>query len=196
MSRRYTHECEGCHHPVCSVRQQDRPADALHMVGSVWEVYPSGSSSRYGGQVDKGEVMKIKALELTPKDATDIVIGAIEGGTGYWAECKDYRWKNWYIAPDAKYGEENYNKLRDIPRFEVLVRIKEDKDQVDPQREPNDWFEITIANLEVGTALALERYPHLFNGIGGSEGDVEFDLDATGCDVIFQMTVFGEVVYG
>jgi len=108
--------------------------------------------------------MKIKALELTAKDATDIVIGAIEG--------------------------------RDIPRFEVLVRIKEDADQVDPERSPNDWFEITTANLEVGTALALERYPHLFNGFSGENGDVEMDLDATGCDVIFQMTVFGTVVYG
>ena len=140
--------------------------------------------------------MKIKALELTAKDATDIVIGAIEGGTGYWAECKDYRWKNWYVDPTAKYGEANYEKLRDIPRFEVLVRIKEDADQVDPERSPNDWFEITIANLEVGTALALERYPHLFNGFSGENGDVEMDLDATGCDVIFQMTVFGTVVYG
>jgi hypothetical protein len=137
--------------------------------------------------------MKIKALELTPKDATDIVIGAIEGGTGYWAECKNYKWTNWYLDN----GESLDPKmLRDIPRFEVLVRIKEDEEQVAPERNPNDWFEITIANLEVGTALALERFPHLFNGFSGENGDVEMDLDATGCDVIFQMTIFGTVVYG
>lgn len=140
--------------------------------------------------------MRIKEIELTARDAVDIVIGAIEGGTGYWAECKDYRWRDWYVDPDAGYGSEDHDVLREISRFEVLVRIKEDADQVDPQREPNDWFEITIANLETGVAQALGRFPHLFNAMGGVGADVEFDLDATACDVIFQMTVFGEVVYG
>lgn len=139
--------------------------------------------------------MKIKSIELTAKDATDIVIGAIEGGTGYWAECKDYRWTEWYEPNTGIGGGVHTDLLKVIPRDQVLVRIREDEDQTEPERNPNDWFEITIENLERGVALALERYPHLFNAMGGSDGDVEMDLDATGCDIIFQLTMFGVLTY-
>ena len=166
------------------------------MVGSVWEVYPPSPQGCDGGQVESEAIMRIEKVSLTPRDATDIVIGAIEGGIGYWGECREYRWKRWYIDADAEFGTENYEKLRDIPRDEVLVLVREDADEVDPERSPNSWYALTIEELERGVGLALAQYPHLFTAMGGRDGDVEFDLDATGCDVIVQMTVFGKVIYG
>jgi len=133
---------------------------------------------------------KVTAVELDAKDATSIVISAIEGGTNYWAECKGYKWSSWYVDVDAKYGEENYEKLREIPRDEVLVYIREDADLVDPERG-NKWFGITIENLEKAVCTALTTHTHLYEFRDG-----EIDTDATGADVIFQLAIFGEVVYG
>ena len=133
---------------------------------------------------------KITGLQLDAKDATSIVISAIEGGTNYWAECKGYKWKNWYVDADAPYGHENYDKLRDIPRDEVLVSIREDADQVEPEAG-RAWFGITIENLEKALCTALMTHTHLF-----SFRDGEIDTDATGADVVFQLAMFGEVVYG
>jgi hypothetical protein len=133
---------------------------------------------------------KITAVQLDAKDATSIVISAIEGGTNYWAECKGYKWSSWYVDVDAKYGEENYDKLREIPRDEVLVYIREDADQVDPEDGQN-WFGITIENLEKAMCTALAEYSHLYTFRDG-----EIDTDATGADVVFQLAKFGNVVYG
>lgn len=133
---------------------------------------------------------KITELQLDAKDATSIVISAIEGGTNYWAECKGYKWKSWYVDADAPYGHENYEKLRDIPRDEVLVSIREDADQVEPEAG-RAWFGITIENLEKALCTALMTHTHLF-----SFRDGEIDTDATGADVVFQLAMFGEVVYG
>jgi len=134
---------------------------------------------------------KITGVQLDAKDATSIVISAIEGGTNYWAECKGYKWKSWYVDADAKYGEENYNKLREIPRDEVLVYIREDADQVDPEGD-REWFGITIENLEKALCLSLsEGYGKMFEFRDG-----EIDTDAWGADNLFQLAKFGEVVYG
>lgn len=133
---------------------------------------------------------KITGLQLDAKDATSIVISAIEGGTNYWAECKGYKWKSWYVDADAPYGHENYDKLRDIPRDEVLVYIREDADQVEPEAG-REWFGITIENLEKALSIALMTHTHLF-----SFRDGEIDTDATGADVVFQLAMLGEVVYG
>lgn len=132
--------------------------------------------------------MKITQVVLEPKDAVNIVVGAIEGGTGYWAECKDYRWKAWYEGEAL-----NDENLRDIPRDEVLVRIKEDEDNGEPSRDNNDWFEITTENLEKAVCAVLNsKYAHTISFMGYGE---EIDVDATGADIIFQYAMFGELVF-
>jgi hypothetical protein len=137
--------------------------------------------------------MKITSVVLEPQDAVDIVIGAIEGGTGYWAECTDYKWKRWYVNPDAKFDDPDHDKLRDIPRDEVLVRIKEDEDNGEPTRENNDWFEITTENLERAVCAVLNsKYAHTISFADYGEG---IDVDATGADIIFQYAMFGELVF-
>ena len=134
---------------------------------------------------------KITGLQLDAKDATSIVISAIEGGTNYWAECKGYKWKSWYVDADAPYGHENYDKLREIPRDEVLVYIREDADQVEPEAG-REWFGITIENLEKALCQGItEGYGGLYEFSHG-----EIHTDANGADNIFQLAMFGELVYG
>ena len=134
---------------------------------------------------------KVTAVELDVKDATSLVISAIEGGINYWGECKGYKWTKWYTDG----GESMDDKfLRDIPRDEVLVWIREDEDNAEfeePQNEGNPWLGITIENLEKALCVALTKYGHLFSFRGQ-----EIDTDATGAEVVFQIALFGEVVFG
>ncbi len=138
---------------------------------------------------------KITAVQLDAKDATSIVISAIEGGTGYWAECKGYKWRNWYTDGGASLDDKF---LRDIPRDEVLVWIREDEENPEfeePQNEGNPWLGITIENLEKALCIALNKYDGSGNNLFNFR-DGQIDTDATGADVIFQIAIFGEVVFG
>ena len=142
--------------------------------------------------------MKITGLVLTNEDAADIVHGAIEGGTGYWAECRNYNWQDWY-EKDEERSTETYTreKIKDLPDDYVFVEIREDADQVEPERFSNTWIPITRAVLEKGVIALFENMPHLVHGVSNrGEGDIECDFDATSCDVIFQYGVFEDVVYG
>lgn len=134
---------------------------------------------------------KITAVELDVKDATSLVITAIEGGINYWGECKGYKWTNWY-TDGGKSLDDKF--LRDIPRDEVLVWIREDEDNAEfeePQNEGNPWLGITIENLEKALCVALNKYDHLYHFRGN-----EIDTDATGAEVVFQIALFGDVVFG
>ncbi len=136
--------------------------------------------------------MKIVQVELEQKDLVDIIHCAIEGGINYWGECQNYNWSEWYekdpLASTERYEGE---KLKDLPDDYVYVEVKEDEDNGEPTRNPNDWFKIRKADLERGFALAFAKHPHLYNARDG-----EVDMDATGGEVIIQYAIFGELIYG
>jgi hypothetical protein len=134
---------------------------------------------------------KVTAVELDVKDATSLVVSAIEGGINYWGECKGYKWTKWYTDGGESMKDEF---LRDIPRDEVLVWIREDEENPEfeePQNDGNPWFGVTIENLEKALCVALTKYGHLYHFRGQ-----EIDTDATGAEVVFQIALFGEVVFG
>lgn len=138
--------------------------------------------------------MKVTNVVLEAADATNIVTTALEGGINYWGECKDYRWKGWYVDADAEYGDPNYDKLRHIPQDEVLAYVREDLDasgEDEPVVDGNPWFGLTIANLEHAVIKVLNsEYAPLIK-----IRDNEIDVDATGAEVIVQFAVFGEVIF-
>jgi hypothetical protein len=138
--------------------------------------------------------MKVTNVVLEAADATNIVTTALEGGINYWGECKDYRWKGWYVDADAKYGDPNYDKLRHIPKDEVLAYVREDLDASggdEPVYRGNPWFALTTANLEEAVIKVLNsEYAPLVK-----IRDNEIDVDATGAEVIVQFAVFGEVIF-
>lgn len=142
--------------------------------------------------------MKITGLVLTNEDAADIVHGAIEGGTGYWAECRNYNWQDWY-EKDEERSTERYTreKIKDLPYDYVFVEIMEDEDAIGEDVPDKKWFQLTRGVLERGVIGLIENYPHLIHGVSNrGNGDIECDFDATSCDVIVQLAVFGKVVYG
>lgn len=143
--------------------------------------------------------MKINSITLTNEDAADIVHTAVEGGTNYWAEVKDYNWQDWYekdpLRSTPRYDGERI-KL-DLPEDYVFVQMREDDEQVEPERAINSWVPITRKNLEKGVIMLIENMPHLIHGVSNrGEGDIEFDFDGTSCDVIIQYAMFEEVIYG
>jgi len=143
--------------------------------------------------------MKINSITLTNEDAADIVHCAVEGGTNYWAEVKGYNWKDWYeknpIQKSEHYVSERIKP--DLPEDYVFVWIREDDEQVEPEREKNLWFPLDKRALERGVIYLIENLPHLIHGVSNrGNGDVEMDFDGTSCDVIVQYALFGEVVYG
>jgi len=140
--------------------------------------------------------VKILQVQLEQKDIADILHCAIEGGINYWGECKGYKWTEWY-EPDpeksykTEHGEYKAEKLKELPADYVYVQIKEDEDNGEPTRDPNDWFKIRRADIERGFALAFAKHPHLYHARDG-----EIDMDATGGEVIMQYAIFGELIYG
>lgn len=142
--------------------------------------------------------MKINSVTITNEDAADIVHGAIEGGTNYWAECRNYNWQDWYekdpLRSTPRYDGE---RIKDLPDDYVFVEIREDEEALGEEVANAKWFQITKKDLERGVIALIENCPHLIHGVSNrGAGDIEMDFDATSCDVIFQYAVFGEVVYG
>jgi hypothetical protein len=140
--------------------------------------------------------MRITGLKITNKDAADVVITAVEGGTNYWAEVKDYNWSTWYEKDEARSNETySFDRVKDLPEDFVFVQIREDAEQVEPERFSNTWIPLTREVIEKGVRLCFERYPQLITVDEGSNGEVDFNVDADGADVIVQLAIFEEVIY-
>ena len=112
---------------------------------------------------------------------------------------KDYNWKDWY-EKDPLRSTPRYDGERikvDLPDDYVFVWIREDAEQVEPERFSNLWIPLDRKTLEKGVIALIENVPHLIHGVSNrGEGDIEFDFDGTSCDVIVQYAIFGEVIYG
>lgn len=125
----------------------------------------------------------------------DIITGAIEGGTGYWAKVYRYKWV-------------------DLPPAEVnaLIVTEEDCEASDewiaahPGSSNKDWLSEhgklincdliargigRIVRREVGVNSTIRGYI-LY---GNAENDAG-EIDADAADVIVQAGLFGELVYG
>ena len=125
--------------------------------------------------------MKINSITLTNEDAADIVHCAVEGGTNYWAEVKDYKWKDWYEVDPLK-SSERYVGERikvDLPDDYVFVWIREDAEQVEPERFSNLWIPLDRKTLEKGVIALIENVPHLIHGVSNrGKGTLSLTLTA------------------
>jgi hypothetical protein len=108
---------------------------------------------------------------------SDIIIGAVEGGTGYWAQASEYHWSD-------EHPETTTVKLHDM----------EEDDQ-----------EYVLTTADVEKALTVIAGPRQDVGMSqslrnlitqcSSENDAS-NIDANGADCIAQVACFGSVVYG
>lgn len=105
----------------------------------------------------------------------DVLITAVEGGTGYWASVSDYHWDD--DAPDTARAT-----LHDMEEDDREHRVTIDTIASGVRRIVHGEVQL---NLTLRTAIT---YGSLHNDAG--------DIDADCADAIVQAALFGEVVYG
>jgi hypothetical protein len=123
--------------------------------------------------------MKILDIELSDLEVVNIYTTALEGGIGYWAVCDEYRWQ--YLYEDWENGI-----VKPLEPDQVLV-VLSDTEETDFKNE-----ELTPAKIRAGVKLLIEKYPNKYQIID----DNQFHVDADGADLVVQLGLFGEVVYG
>lgn len=111
----------------------------------------------------------------------DVFVTALEGGVNYWADVEGYHWSN----PDGS---------EDLDGFRATITDRE---------EPGGQLVVDADVIARGIGrfepLARQRgaddYWRQFLAANRTNGD-DGDYDATVADVIVQLALFGEIVYG
>lgn len=119
----------------------------------------------------------------------DVITGAVEGGTGYWAQVSQYQ----YVYKGTVrvcVGE----KVGDEPRA-VLHPLNDDESgYVAEGREVTlDVIAHGIGVIEGGEIVRDSMKTQILRASRENEAGY---LDADDCDVIVQAGLFGEVIYG
>ena len=122
-------------------------------------------------------------ITLTDEDIEDIVVTALEGGIGYWA-CLDNTGKEFEDAPE--------DEPVSITAAKILLNggrlcFYDEEDDSRP-------IEMTMTDLENGIVGWIG-----YCGTISLDSDHRIDLcdlDAEGADIVFQIAMLGEVVYG
>lgn len=137
------------------------------------------------------EVATLKTIEVKTSveysKATDLIVGAFEGGSNYWIKCIDWGslerkhkespWK------DQKLGE-TYSEVMSwccIHGTDFWVQVEDDDLEL---------HNITPARIERGVQTMADSFPRHFNDMM-REND-----DATTSDVLLQCILFNEIVFG
>lgn len=114
---------------------------------------------------------------------------AVEGGINYWSSVEDYRWG----YPDLGHSDGRPWAKGDQAYASVKVWA-EDGDDETP-------FEVNLDTIAKGWGLFmdmtwnrdyLQRDAKLANRTNGADGDYDSDV----ADIVLQLGIFGEVVYG
>lgn len=140
--------------------------------------------------------MKITAFELSLGEILNVAHGAVEGGTSYWGEIKDYKWSGpdgWY-ADSEKKGDLGHTP-KDLADDFVLFRIAEADNRLSEEEATHGlgvWHPITVGDIRRGALIAVNKAPHLFE----VHGDEFASRDAYGDDAIVQCAIYGEIIYG
>lgn len=144
-------------------------------------------------------------IEITKEDVVDILSSALNGGINYWGEEK----------PNDKIYEEARDWLRknaeldyedgEICYEEILAQMLFDGHSIpiiDNEDEDKEIW-LSLSNLAIGIQRAFrEGYYNSYNwlvpdGDGFGEWHLETSqIDSEVSDVIIQLAVLGEVVYG
>lgn len=130
----------------------------------------------------------------------DIIIGAIERGTGYWAEVLRYKWQD--LAPKDVNAVIVDQEDSDIQRKLIELRdkrggnlsVNEALDQKLAHKLTIDTIASGIGKIKSGK-VPLGSYLKGMVLLGDSENDAG-NIDADGADVIVQAAIFDDIVYG
>lgn len=126
--------------------------------------------------MDKYKVQIVK--EYTDEEMLDIVIAALEGGIGYWA-CLDNTTREFKNAPKDMPTAEWCWKLLKSGNYLRFI------DAEDIDEGETWWFTLQMLLNGIGSAIAK----------GYWDGDMD-NVDGDVADSIFQLAMFGDVIYG
>lgn len=123
----------------------------------------------------------------TLQQLADCLTAGMEGGINYWAAIAGYE-KPEKITFTAHPDLGEVFPHIDYPMNGGAVLIIENDDEPDEHKKRH---RLTLDSLREGARLMAEKYPqHYHNLLSESECDAE-----TG-DVLIQLALFGEIVYG
>lgn len=121
---------------------------------------------------------------LQPDRISDMICGAFEGGSNYWAYISDNMINRIYKKTQDMQKEPFVDRLLMAVQRGLPVRIR---DAEDPQTILGT---LTAVSWQKGETLMLQNQPKHFADII-AEND-----DATTADVFLQFALMGELVYG
>lgn len=118
-----------------------------------------------------------RTVVLSEEDIDDIMCGAIEGGISYWASEAE-------VVEDEYLGEFVSEQISRGGSLRIY------------DREDDKTYILTLEKLLKGFSMALS--------LGYDDGWIDIpentvdmcSIDANGCDVIIQLALFGDVIYG
>jgi hypothetical protein len=115
----------------------------------------------------------------------DLFVTALEGGIGYWSECSEYK---------PFVGDSDVENVKDF--VAVIINTVEDD-----ERYEGGEHRIDRNVVARGYGLATSKWRDQLNWssskppvVVGPETD--WDFDASDADMIVQLGLFGDVVYG
>ena len=126
--------------------------------------------------MSKWEIKAVIEVDITEEDIDDIMCAALEGGINYW--CNRAEVVGDYLG---EYGHEQ------IARNGKLLFHDSEEDEV---------YELTLEKFIKGVRMAIEQ--GFYAGYGWYEdGKIDTCLvDADVADVIIQLALFDEIVFG
>ena len=111
----------------------------------------------------------VKKFRLTDEDVDDIMADALDSGVGYW--CGEVEVAGEYLGDYAS---------EQISRGGILI--------FHDAEDPEDVHALDLESFLKGYRLSVER--------GYFSGDLDGEYDAGTADVIVQLALFGDVIYG
>lgn len=117
-----------------------------------------------------------KEVKITGQDIDDIMVSALEGGICYWCRKAE-------VVEDEYYGEYASDQ---ISRNGSLRLYDSEEDEV---------YVLTLDKFMRGLQLAFEQGYYRSYWLDGDTLDT-CQIDSADADVIVQLALFGEVVFG
>lgn len=107
--------------------------------------------------------------KVTLEELNDILTAAVEGGAGYWAQVRRYRWQNRPIV-SVEFREREYESA-----------------------EKPGWHEVNSLDL---LPILPKIKDHSGQANGWNIREIVENHDAEIADIAVQLVIFGEVIYG
>lgn len=129
------------------------------------------------------EITATVRFKLTEEDVTDLVVGALEGGIGYWS-ILDNSGKEFTDAPKEEAISETAARIL-IEGGELRFFDVEDKSE--------SWI-LDMEKLAQGIRRFVEEGYDQYGVFSCNGADMGM-CDAEGCDTIFQLALFDKTVF-